>query len=311
MNVLSKKERTFTEAFEKCMNDKPLALRNAMGMNRQQFKSMRREQKKMEEAMKKLTPTQLKLIEMLMNQERKKLDKEVTERTIALNSCVNAALTETVDWTCDDIDRFWKIVNEMIPGDIQARSEMQKMNDKERLEMEAKVRKFIIEQLENDKGVREIKEDLKFKFPKLSGAQRTNAVKEIKEEWTEKKGAERIAKIIVGEDKEVVEVKSDAPVVTEKEVEVIETNNDFKIECTKTEEKSVISQGTVTMDAIPSVSTQLNVSLVSFKKERENIYKTIVEYENFISAKREELETIKVKEGNVEKAMELLSSIGM
>ena len=204
MNVLSEKAKKFTEAFEHCMKNEPLALRNAMGMNRQQFKSMQREQKKMEEAMKKLTPVQFKLIDMLIRQERRKVDQEVTERTIALNSCVNAALTETVDWTCDEIDKFWKVVNEMIPGDIQARSEMQKMNEKERVEMEAKVREFIIEALEADKGVREIKEELKFKFPKLSSAQRTNAVKEIKEEWMEQKGAERIAKIISGEeDKEV------------------------------------------------------------------------------------------------------------
>ena len=126
MNVLSEKAKKFTEAFEHCMKNEPLALRNAMGMNRQQFKSMQREQKKMEEAMKKLTPVQFKLIDMLIRQERRKVEQEVTERTIALNSCVNAALTETVDWTCDEIDKFWKVVNEMIPGDIQVRSEMQK-----------------------------------------------------------------------------------------------------------------------------------------------------------------------------------------
>lgn len=72
MNVLSEKAKKFTEAFEHCMKNEPLALRNAMGMNRQQFKSMQREQKKMEEAMKKLTPVQFKLIDMLIRQERRK-----------------------------------------------------------------------------------------------------------------------------------------------------------------------------------------------------------------------------------------------
>ena len=292
MDVLSEKAKKFTEAFEHCMKNEPLALRNAMGMNRQQFKSMQREQKKMEEAMKKLTPIQFKLIDMLMRQERRKVDQEVTERTIALNSCVNAALTETVDWTCDEIDKFWKVVNEMIPGDIQARSEMQKMNEKERVEMEAKVKEFIIEALEADKGVREIKEELKFKFPKLSSAQRTNAGKEIKEEWREQKGAERIAKIISGEEDEKEPVK--------KEVVASE-----KVEKTKLIEEKV------EVGTLPTISKQLQGNLINFKKDKEAIYKTILEYENFISSKREELEVVKEKEKNVEKAIELLSSVGI
>lgn len=299
MNVLSEKAKKFTEAFEHCMKNEPLALRNAMGMNRQQFKSMQREQKKMEEAMKKLTPVQFKLIDMLIRQERRKVDQEVTERTIALNSCVNAALTETVDWTCDEIDKFWKVVNEMIPGDIQARSEMQKMNEKERVEMEAKVREFIIEALEADKGVREIKEELKFKFPKLSSAQRTNAVKEIKEEWMEQKGAERIAKIISGEEDKEVEKES-----VKKEIVVNE-----KVEKAKPA-KEKIEAGKESI-ALPTISEQITSRLLNFKKEREAIYKTILEYENFISVKREELEVIKEKEKNVEKAIELLSSVGI
>lgn len=302
MNVLSEKAKKFTEAFEHCMKNEPLALRNAMGMNRQQFKSMQREQKKMEEAMKKLTPVQFKLIDMLIRQERRKVDQEITERTIALNSCVNAALTETVDWTCDEIDKFWKVVNEMIPGDIQARSEMQKMNEKERAEMEAKVREFIIEALEADKKVREIKEELKFKFPKLSSAQRTNAVKEIKEEWLEQKGAERIAKIISGEEDKEVEKE---PV--KKEVVAVVASE--KVEKAKPA-KEKIEAGKESI-ALPTISEQITSRLLNFKKEREAIYKTILEYENFISAKREELEVIKEKEKNVEKAIELLSSVGI
>ncbi|MGU9097363.1 hypothetical protein ACV3X3_15145 [Clostridium perfringens] len=302
MNVLSEKAKKFTEAFEHCMKNEPLALRNAMGMNRQQFKSMQREQKKMEEAMKKLTPVQFKLIDMLIRQERRKVDQEVTERTIALNSCVNAALTETVDWTCDEIDKFWKVVNEMIPGDIQARSEMQKMNEKERVEMEAKVREFIIEALEADKGVREIKEELKFKFPKLSSAQRTNAVKEIKEEWMEQKGAERIAKIISGEEDKEVEKEP----VKKEVVAVVASENVEKAKPAK--EKIEAGKESI---ALPTISEQIASRLLNFKKEREAIYKTILEYENFISAKREELEVIKEKENNVEKAIELLSSVGI
>lgn len=302
MDVLSEKAKKFTEAFEHCMKNEPLALRNAMGMNRQQFKSMQREQKKMEEAMKKLTPVQFKLIDMLIRQERRKVDQEITERTIALNSCVNAALTETVDWTCDEIDKFWKVVNEMIPGDIQARSEMQKMNEKERVEMEAKVREFIIEALEADKGVREIKEELKFKFPKLSSAQRTNAVKEIKEEWMEQKGAERIAKIISGEEDKEVEKE---PV--KKEVVAVVASE--KVEKAKPA-KEKIEAGKESI-ALPTISEQITSRLLNFKKEREAIYKTILEYETFISAKREELEVIKEKEKNVEKAIELLSSVGI
>lgn len=299
MDVLSEKAKKFTEAFEHCMKNEPLALRNAMGMNRQQFKSMQREQKKMEEAMKKLTPIQFKLIDMLMRQERRKVDQEVTERTIALNSCVNAALTETVDWTCDEIDKFWKVVNEMIPGDIQARSEIQKMNEKERVEMEAKVREFIIEALEADKKVREIKEELKFKFPKLSSAQRTNAVKEIKEEWMEQKGAERIAKIISGEEDKEVEKE---PV--KKEIVVNE-----KVEKAKpAKEKEVMLMEAI---SVPTISEQLQGNIINFKKDKEAIYNIILEYENFISAKREELEVIKEKEKNVEKAIELLSSVGI
>lgn len=296
MDVLSEKAKKFTEAFEHCMKNEPLALRNAMGMNRQQFKSMQREQKKMEEAMKKLTPIQFKLIDMLMRQERRKVDQEVTERTIALNSCVNAALTETVDWTCDEIDKFWKVVNEMIPGDIQARSEMQKMNEKERVEMEAKVREFIIEALEADKKVREIKEELKFKFPKLSSAQRTNAVKEIKEEWLEQKGAERIAKIISGEEDKEVEKEQ-----VKKEIVVNEKTK-------SAEEKEVVLMEAI---SVPTISEQLQGNLINFKKDKEAIYNIILEYENFISAKREELEVIKEKEKNVEKAIELLSSVGI
>ncbi|MDM0478603.1 hypothetical protein QTH27_12530 [Clostridium perfringens] len=184
------------------------------------------------------------------------------------------------------------MVNEMIPGDIQARSEMQKMNEKERVEMGAKVREFIIEALEADKGVREIKEELKFKFPKLSSAQRTNAVKEIKEEWMEQKGAERIAKIISGEEDEKEPVK--------KEVVASE-----KVEKTKLIEEKV------EVGTLPTISKQLQGNLLNFKKEREAIYKTILEYENFISAKREELEVVKEKEKNVEKAIELLSSVGI
>lgn len=295
MNVLSEKAKKFTEAFEHCMKNEPLALRNAMGMNRQQFKSMQREQRKMEEAMKKLTPVQFKLIDMLIRQERRKVDQEVTERTIALNSCVNAALTETVDWTCDEIDKFWKVVNEMIPGDLQARSEMQKMNEKERVEMEAKVREFIIESLEANKGVREIKEELKFKFPKLSSAQRTNAVKEIKEEWMEQKGAERIAKIISGEeDKEVEKEQVKKEVVASEKVE-----------------KTELAEEKVEVGTLPTISKQLQGNLLNFKKDKEAIYKTILEYENFISAKREELKVVKEKEKSVEKAIELLSSVGI
>ena len=63
--------------------------------------------------------------------------------------------------------------------------------------------------------------------------------------------------------------------------------------------------------AIPTISEQITSRLLNFKKEREAIYKTILEYENFISVKREELEVIKEKEKNVEKAIELLSSVGI
>ena len=184
----------------------------------------------------------------------------------------------------------------MIPGDIQARSEMQKMNEKERVEMEAKVREFIIEALEADKGVREIKEELKFKFPKLSSAQRTNAVKEIKEEWMEQKGAERIAKIISGEEDEKEPVKK----------EVVASEKGEKAKPAK--EKVEVGIESI---ALPTISEQITSRLLNFKKEREVIYKTILEYENFISAKREELEAIKEKEKNVEKAIELLSSAGI
>lgn len=304
MNVLSKKERTFTEAFEKCMKDEPLALRNAMGMNRQQFKNMQREQKKMEEAMKKLTPTQFKLIEMLMNQERRKLDKEVTERTIALNSCVNAALTETVNWTCDDIDKFWKIVNEMIPGDIQARQEMQKMNEEERVEMESNVRKFIMEALEADKGVREIKEELKFKFPKLSSSQRTNAVKEIKEEWIEKKGVERIEKIINGKDCEPV--KKEVKKATKNE----EQNSNANVEVVNLE-TGTLKEEVVKIGQTPSIVEQLNFNLVNFQKAREDITNEIIELENLISTKRSALSDIGDKEKKVTAAIELLSTVGI
>lgn len=308
MNVLSEKAKNFAETFEHCIKNEPLALRNAMGMNRQQFKGMQREQKKMEEAMKKLTPTQLKLIEMLMNQERRKLDKEVTERTIALNSCVNAALTETVEWTCDDIDKFWKIVNELIPGDIQARQEMQKMNEKERAEMEAKVREFIIEQLENDKGVREIKEDLKFKFPKLSSAQRTNAVKEIKEEWTEKKGLERIEKIINKKDEEPV--KKEEKKVVPKEVKKEEKKVTDDVE-TVTLKPGALKEEVINVGQTPSIVDQLNFNLVNFQKAKDDISKEIIELENIINSKRETLSDIDEKEKKVTAAMELLSTVGI
>lgn len=165
--------------------------------------------------------------------------------------------------------------------------------------MEAKVKEFIIEALEADKGVREIKEELKFKFPKLSSAQRTNAVKEIKEEWMEQKGAERIAKIISGEEDKEVEKE---PV--KKEIVVNE-----KVEKTKgVEEKIEVGMESI---ALPTISEQITSRLLNFKNEREAIYKTILEYENFISAKREELEVIKEKEKNIEKAIELLSSVGI
>ncbi|XZH34433.1 hypothetical protein ACSW8L_16285 (plasmid) [Clostridium perfringens] len=184
----------------------------------------------------------------------------------------------------------------MIPGDIQARSEMQKMNEKERAEMEAKVREFIIEALEADKKVREIKEELKFKFPKLSSAQRTNAVKEIKEEWLEQKGAERIAKIISGEEDKEVEKEQ-----VKKEIVVNEKTK-------SAEEKEVVLMEAI---SVPTISEQLQGNLINFKKDKEAIYNIILEYENFISAKREELEVIKEKEKNVEKAIELLSSVGI
>lgn len=305
MNVLSEKTKKITEAFEYCMKNEPLAFRNTFGINRQQFKGIQREQKKLEEAMKKLTPTQFKLIEIFIKQEKIKLEKEFKQRTISLHSCVNAALTQLVDLTCDDIDKFWKDVNEMIPEDIQSRQEMIKMNEKECLEMDKQVREFIIEKLEEGKGIGEIKEDLKFKFSKLSSAQRTNAVKEVKEEWIEEKGAEKIAKIISGEDEELQHNKMDESL---KNVGLISSENIMKgtIATAEIKEEPVIKA-----NKLPKISEQLNVNLINFKKDKESLYKIILDYENLISVKREELESIKEKERAVEKAKELLSSVGI
>ena len=63
--------------------------------------------------------------------------------------------------------------------------------------------------------------------------------------------------------------------------------------------------------SVPTISEQLQGNIINFKKDKEAIYNIILEYENFISAKREELEVIKEKEKNVEKAIELLSSVGI
>lgn len=161
-------------------------------LSRAEKRRMVKEFTKVQNAIKKLTPAQAELIEMVTNT-------KVQERLETINTSMDRALTaffilENAESSWKEISKIQDRFIELLLEDIEKENEIIKgtkgdteMAKKKMMDMEKEVRK-VAEDLVN-KGInqKDAVEILVGKFPKLSKSMVTNAYKKIKEEIKEVK----------------------------------------------------------------------------------------------------------------------------
>lgn len=161
-------------------------------LSRAEKRRMVKEFTKVQNAIKKLTPAQAELIEMVTNT-------KVQERLETINTSMDRALTaffilENAESSWKEISKIQDRFIELLLEDIEKENEIIKgtkgdteMAKKKMMDMEKEVRK-VAEDLVN-KGInqKDAVEILVGKFPKLSKSMVTNAYKKIKEELKEVK----------------------------------------------------------------------------------------------------------------------------
>lgn len=306
MKVLRGKDAELIDAVNDFLKDNSKEFRDMLGMTRQQFKQFQREKDKYQQALNKLTPVQIKAVDMLIESQNKE---SVELVRVVLNSCVNATLWDVIpDLDMKKQDAFWEQVNQLVTEDLLAREKLMGMSKGEVKMVENKAQEFIREQLKAGVNQSQIREDLKFKFPLMSSAMIKNAICEVrdklKSEQEEVKGAKEIMNIIE-DPKKSKKAKKEvvAPEVTKNKVEEIKVKNvvEYK-DVVKPEENTIIKELKAKLsdydaekDDIVSQIAELNGKIEEFKM-------AIIERENHLNK-------IDVKVNNCKTMLELANNI--
>lgn len=321
---LSKAEEEFINQLQEHINRDPEEIKEAVNQNRQQRKQHLRNQEKRLRAIRKLTPVQIEVMKEIITKEKEKSQNTVAEYTMSLYSSVNSVLYSDFNFNGDESVKLWEKVENILDEDKAARKELSKISQEEWRRMEQQVNEFIKRELEQGKKQKEIIEQLKKKFPKLSTAMRVNAVKEVKEGWKEERkllAEERQAKA----DEEVKAINRDEAKNIATSWKPCEEEADLKVD-TKEFEKQMERVGQVANDIKGSVICQDNVGVTftvkgiveqlreqqEFRKQKvEKANKELEELEKLIAAKKEEINKTEEEIGRIEEAAAILEPVNI
>lgn len=319
---LSKAEEEFINQLQEHINRDREEIKEAVNQNRQQRKQYLRNQEKRLRAIRKLTPVQIEVMKEIITKEKEKSQNTVAEYTMSLYSSVNSVLYSDFNFNGDESVKLWEKVENILDEDKAVRKELSKISQEEWRRMEQQVNEFIKKELEQGKKQKEIIEELKKKFPKLSTAMRVNAVKEVKEGWKEEK------KLV-----EERQAKADEEIkaINKSEVKNIvvpgETYKEgvLKVD-TKEFEKQMERVGQVANDIKGSVICQDNVGVTftvkgiveqlreqqEFREQKvEKANKELEELEKLIAAKKEEINKTEEEIGRIEEAAAILEPVNI
>lgn len=321
---LSKAEEEFINQLQEHINRDPEEIKEAVNQNRQQRKQHLRNQEKRLRAIRKLTPVQIEVMKEIITKEKEKSQNTVAEYTMSLYSSVNSVLYSDFNFNGDESVKLWEKVENILDEDKVARKELSKISQEEWRRMEQQVNEFIKKELEQGKKQKEIIEELKKKFPKLSTAMRVNAVKEVKEGWKEEKkllAEERQAKA----DEEVkainrAEVKNIAT-----SWKPCEEEADLKVD-TKEFEKQMERVGQMANDikgsaicqdnervafTVKGIVEQLREQQEFRERKIEKANKELEELEKLIAAKKEEINKAEEEIGRIGEAVAILEPVNI
>ena len=321
---LSKAEEEFINQLQEHINRDPEEIKEAVNQNRQQRKQHLRNQEKRLRAVRKLTPVQIEVMKEIITKEKEKSQNTVAEYTMSLYSSVNSVLYSDFDFNGDESVKLWEKVEILLDEDKAARKELSKISQEEWRRMEQQVNEFIKNELKQGKKQKEIIEELKKKFPKLSTAMRVNAVKEVKEGWKEEN------KLIVEErqakaDEEVKAINRDEAKNIATSWKPYEEEADLKVD-TKEFEKQMERVGQMANDIKGSAICQDNERVTftvkgiveqlreqqEFRKQKvEKANKELEELEKLIAAKKEEINKAEEEIGRIEEAAAILEPVNI
>lgn len=204
---LSKEEELFIKRFQEHIEADQEEVKHALNINRQQRKQHLRRKEKELRAVKNLTPTQIGVMNKLLNKEKEKMDINIEETRMSTYSCINAAVTELYNLKNEELIKLWNMTNDFLEEDIEARRRLGELSKEEMDKLDKDVKTRVGELIYEGKKQKEIIETLKKEFPKLSAAMRINVYKEVKEEIEEIKKVkdEEVEKM----NDEVVEIKNE------------------------------------------------------------------------------------------------------
>ncbi len=298
---LSKAEEEFINQLQEHINRDPEEIKEAVNQNRQQRKQYLRNQEKRLRAIRKLTPVQIGVMKEIITKEKEKSQNTVAEYTMSLYSSVNSVLYSDFNFNGDESVKLWEKVENILDEDKAARKELSKISQEEWRKMEQQVNEFIKKELEQGKKQKEIIEELKKKFPKLSTAMRVNAVKEVKA--INRDEAKNIATSWKPCEEEA-DLKVDTKEFEKQMERVGQVANDIK--------GSVICQDNVGVTfTVKGIVEQLREQQEFRKQKVEKANKELEELEKLIAAKKEEINKTEEEIGRIEEAAAILEPVNI
>lgn len=287
----------------------PEEVKRALNINRQQRKQYLKEQEKKLRAVKNLTPIQISIMKEVVDKEKEKSQNTVAEYTVSLYSSVNSVLYSDFNFNGDESVKLWEKVENILDEDKAARKELSKISQEEWRKMEQQVNEFIKKELEQGKKQKEIIEELKKKFPKLSTAMRVNAVKEVKA--INRDEAKNIATSWEPCEEEV-ELKFDAKEFENQMEKVRQIANDTSNNMVYEKKASAICQdkeGVVC--EVKGILEQLREQQEFREQKVQKANKELEELEKLITAKKEEIDKTEEEIGRIEEALAVLGPVNI
>lgn len=285
----------------------PEEVKRALNVNRQQRKQYLKEQEKKIRAVKNLTPIQISIMKEVVDKEKEKMEQWVANNTMSFYSSVNSVLYSDFNFSGEQTKSMRDKVEVLLDEDREVRKELSKISEEEWKKMENQVNEFIKKLLSEGKKQKEIIEELKKNFPKLSSAMRVNAFKEVKECWNEEKKLDgKSHKKIIVDEFEERQVKADEEINKIKE----EEKQDMGFE-------KVSMSGVIKMDKegikikVPSIIDRLKEQLNMKNKEEEKETEELKELEKSIAAKKEKINKIQEDIARIEEASAILEPVNI
>lgn len=284
----------------------PEEVKRALSINRQQRKQYLKEQEKKLRAVRNLTPIQISIMKEVVDKEKEKMERWVANNTMSFYSSVNSVLYSDFDFSGEQTKAMWDEVEVLLDEDREARKELRKISEEEWKRMENQVNEFIKKLLSEGKKQKEIIEELKKKFPKLSTAMRVNAFKEVKEGWSEEIKLEgKTPKQIIVDDFEVRQAKADEEInaIKEEENKCMEEKAKERRILIKNEEEFKIKH--------PSIADQLKEQLEIKTQEEEKETEELKKLEVLIVDKKEKINKIQEDIARIEEASAILEPVNI